>query len=147
MCPTTDPGQPLHRASCDDPRAPWHAKAGLGAAHGQVLRGQARLGHADAATALREYAYALLLIDGTVADAEESRARQSLPCVTRRTQPRGRESAGLVTGHEEGSRVGEVPVCHLLRHSVNGENIDLHRNKVVREPVQLVVRPLDVYPR
>jgi integrase len=38
-------------------------------AHGQILQAQARLGHADAATTLREYAYALPLTDATVADA------------------------------------------------------------------------------
>ncbi|MGH9157631.1 MAG: tyrosine-type recombinase/integrase [Acidimicrobiales bacterium] len=38
-------------------------------ARGQILQAQARLGHADAATTLREYAYALPLSDGRVADA------------------------------------------------------------------------------
>ena len=38
-------------------------------ARGQILQAQARLGHADAATTLREYAYALPLTDGHVADA------------------------------------------------------------------------------
>lgn len=36
---------------------------------GQILQAEARLGHADAATTLREYAYALPLSDGSVADA------------------------------------------------------------------------------
>lgn len=36
---------------------------------GQILQAQARLGHADAATTLREYAYALPLADGSIADA------------------------------------------------------------------------------
>jgi integrase len=36
---------------------------------GQVLQAQARLGHADAATTLRAYAYALPLTDAPVADA------------------------------------------------------------------------------
>lgn len=36
---------------------------------GQILQAQARLGHADAATTLREYAYALRLADTAVADA------------------------------------------------------------------------------
>ena len=36
---------------------------------GQILQAQARLGHADAATTLREYAYALPLADTAVADA------------------------------------------------------------------------------
>lgn len=38
-------------------------------ARGQILQAQARLGHADAATTLREYAYALPLSDGSIADA------------------------------------------------------------------------------
>ncbi len=36
---------------------------------GQILQAQARLGHADAATTPREYAYALPLTDIDVADA------------------------------------------------------------------------------
>ena len=36
---------------------------------GQILHAQARLGHADAATTLREYAHALPLADTAVADA------------------------------------------------------------------------------
>ena len=35
----------------------------------EILQAQARLGHADAATTLREYAYALPLTDRNVADA------------------------------------------------------------------------------
>lgn len=35
---------------------------------GEILQAQARLGHRDAATTLREYAYALPLSDGHVAD-------------------------------------------------------------------------------
>jgi integrase len=38
-------------------------------ARGEILQAQARLGHADAATTMREYAYALPLSDGEVADA------------------------------------------------------------------------------
>jgi len=38
-------------------------------ARGQILQAQARLGHRDAATTLREYAYAVPLTDGNVADA------------------------------------------------------------------------------
>ena len=38
-------------------------------ARGEILQAQARLGHRDAATTLREYAYALPLSDGQVADA------------------------------------------------------------------------------
>ena len=37
-------------------------------AHGEILPAQARLGHADVATTLREYAYALPLTDKPVAD-------------------------------------------------------------------------------
>ena len=40
-------------------------------ARGEILQAQARLGHADAATTLREYAYALPLTDAPVADALE----------------------------------------------------------------------------
>lgn len=36
---------------------------------GEILQAQARLGHADAATTLREYAYALPLTDRDAADA------------------------------------------------------------------------------
>lgn len=45
-----------------------HSVATFLVARGQVLQAQARLGHADAATTLREYAYALPLTDGAVAD-------------------------------------------------------------------------------
>jgi integrase len=38
-------------------------------ARGEILQAQARLGHRDAATTLREYAYALPLTDGRAADA------------------------------------------------------------------------------
>jgi hypothetical protein len=37
-------------------------------ARGQILQAQARLGNADAATTLREYAYALPLTDQVVAE-------------------------------------------------------------------------------
>ena len=46
-----------------------HTVATFLVARGQVLAAQARLGHADAATTLREYAHALPLTDGHVADA------------------------------------------------------------------------------
>jgi integrase len=46
-----------------------HSVATFLVARGQVLQAQARLGHADAATTLREYANALPLTDGAVADA------------------------------------------------------------------------------
>ena len=46
-----------------------HSVATFLVARGQILQAQARLGHADAATTLREYAYALPLTDGAVADA------------------------------------------------------------------------------
>jgi hypothetical protein len=38
-------------------------------ARGEILQAQSRLGHRDAATTLREYAHALPLTDGDVADA------------------------------------------------------------------------------
>jgi integrase len=46
-----------------------HSVATFLVARGEVLAAQARLGHADAATTLREYAHALPLTDGAVADA------------------------------------------------------------------------------
>lgn len=46
-----------------------HSVATFLVARGQILQAQARLGHADAATTLREYAHALPLTDGAVADA------------------------------------------------------------------------------
>lgn len=46
-----------------------HSVATFLVARGQILAAQARLGHADAATTLREYAHALPLTDGGVADA------------------------------------------------------------------------------
>jgi integrase len=46
-----------------------HNVASFLVARGQILQAQARLGHADAATTLREYAYALPLTDEPVADA------------------------------------------------------------------------------
>ena len=49
-----------------------HSVATFLVSRGQVLQAQARLGHADAATTLREYAYALPLTDGPVADALDS---------------------------------------------------------------------------
>jgi integrase len=55
------PGATLHRQR--------HSVATFLVARGQILQAQARLGHADTATTLREYAYALPLTDGPVADA------------------------------------------------------------------------------
>jgi integrase len=46
-----------------------HSVATFLVARGEILQAQARLGHADAATTLREYAYALPCTDGEVADA------------------------------------------------------------------------------
>lgn len=46
-----------------------HSVATFLVARGQILQAQARLGHADAATTLREYAYAVPLTDESVADA------------------------------------------------------------------------------
>lgn len=49
-----------------------HSVATFLVARGEILQAQARLGHADASTTLREYAYALPMTDGTVADAIDS---------------------------------------------------------------------------
>jgi integrase len=46
-----------------------HSVATFLVARGEILHAQARLGHRDAATTLREYSYALPLTDGDVADA------------------------------------------------------------------------------
>jgi integrase len=46
-----------------------HSVATFLVARGEILQAQARLGHADASTTLREYAYALPMTDGSVADA------------------------------------------------------------------------------
>lgn len=45
-----------------------HSVATFLVARGEILQAQARLGHADASTTLREYAYALPLADGDIAD-------------------------------------------------------------------------------
>jgi integrase len=55
------PGASLHRLR--------HTVATFLVARGEILQAQARLGHADASTTLREYAYALPLTDQSVADA------------------------------------------------------------------------------
>ena len=55
------PGATLHRLR--------HNVATFLVARGEILQAQARLGHADASTTLREYAYALPLTDRQVADA------------------------------------------------------------------------------
>ena len=55
------PGASLHRLR--------HNVATFLVARGQILQAQARLGHRDAATTLREYAYAVPLTDANVADA------------------------------------------------------------------------------
>ena len=61
------------RAAADLPEATLHrlrhSVATFLVSRGQILQAQARLGHADAATTLREYAYALPLTDTDVADA------------------------------------------------------------------------------
>ena len=62
----------LVRSAADVPDATLHrlrhSVATFLVSRGQVLQAQARLGHADAATTLREYAYALPLTDQAVAD-------------------------------------------------------------------------------
>jgi integrase len=55
------PGATMHRLR--------HNVATFLVARGEILQAQARLGHADASTTLREYAYALPLTDQNVADA------------------------------------------------------------------------------
>lgn len=55
------PGASLHRLR--------HNVASFLVDRGEILQAQARLGHRDAATTLREYAYALPLTDGKAADA------------------------------------------------------------------------------
>ena len=62
------PGATLHRLR--------HSVASFLVARGQILQAQARLGHADAATTLREYAYALPLTDQSVALAIERHLEQ-----------------------------------------------------------------------
>lgn len=64
-----------------------HSVATFLVARGEILQAQARLGHADAATTLREYAYALPLTDGPVADALE-RHLECGPDLTQRRQPK-----------------------------------------------------------
>jgi integrase len=46
-----------------------HSVASFLVARGEILQAQARLGHADPSTTLREYAYAIPLQDRDVADA------------------------------------------------------------------------------
>ena len=55
------PGATMHRLR--------HNVATFLVGRGEILQAQARLGHADASTTLREYAYALPLTDQSVADA------------------------------------------------------------------------------
>ena len=53
-----------------------HSVATFLVGSGKVLQAQARLGHADAATTLREYSYALPLTDQEVADALDAHLNQ-----------------------------------------------------------------------
>ncbi|MBW3651425.1 MAG: tyrosine-type recombinase/integrase [Actinobacteria bacterium] len=62
------PGATLHRLR--------HSVATFLVARGQILQAQARLGHRDAATTLREYSYALPLTDRNVADAIDAHLDQ-----------------------------------------------------------------------
>jgi integrase len=57
-----------------------HNVASFLVARGDILQAQARLGHADAATTLREYAYALPLTDGDIADAINQHLDERLSC-------------------------------------------------------------------
>lgn len=63
-----------------------HSVATFLVARGEILHAQARLGHADAATTLREYAYALPLTHGSVADALDRHLEQR-PYHAETTQP------------------------------------------------------------
>jgi integrase len=56
---------------------------------GEILQAQARLGHADAATTLREYTYALPLTDEPVADALNSHLDQAGDDVATAPRPTG----------------------------------------------------------
>jgi integrase len=56
-------------------------------ARGELLQAQARLGHADPATTLREYAYALPLTDGDIADSLDHHLDQSLTAEPDTHQP------------------------------------------------------------
>lgn len=56
-----------------------HSVATFLVGQGKILQAQARLGHADAATTLREYAYALPLTDQAVAQAINDHL-DSFPC-------------------------------------------------------------------
>lgn len=66
-----------------------HSVATFLVGRGEVLQAQARLGHRDAATTLREYAYALPMTDGDVADAIDRHL--DTPAVDEEAgEPRGR---------------------------------------------------------
>lgn len=84
------PGATLHRLR--------HSVATFLVARGDILAAQARLGHADAATTLREYAHALPLTDGDVADAIDVHLHQR-----NRDDPAdagsSRDSGGSQAGH------------------------------------------------
>lgn len=56
-----------------------HSVATFLVARGEILQAQARLGHADAATTLREYAYALPLTDQDVADSLDAYLGEARP--------------------------------------------------------------------
>jgi integrase len=59
-----------------------HSVATFLVARGQILQAQARLGHRDAATTLREYSYALPLTDRNVADAIDAHLDQPVTTET-----------------------------------------------------------------
>jgi len=79
------PGASLHRLR--------HNVATFLVARGEILQAQARLGHADASTTLREYAYALPLTDQSVADAIDDH----LDHLTARQESHGAGSGELPT--------------------------------------------------
>jgi integrase len=79
-----------------------HSVATFLVARGEILQAQARLGHADAATTLREYAYALPLTDQNVADALDSHLD-----IRPLEQPAGRDALP----DPQGTFVGPRPPC------------------------------------
>ena len=65
------PGATLHRLR--------HNVATFLVARGEILQAQARLGHRDASTTLREYSYALPGTDTDIADAIDHHLNQPAP--------------------------------------------------------------------
>lgn len=74
------PGASLHRLR--------HYVATFLVSRGEILQAQARLGHGDASTTLREYAYALPLTDVEVADRIDEHLDQATTDTDDTTSPR-----------------------------------------------------------